>query len=107
REAGNEHPPDDRRDERDRPEQGGAAIEVWPRWTPAIAALAAMGFAVVMRVPFWGTPLTSDEGGYAEVARLWEHSGTLYRDVWVDRPQGLILIFRAILHLGGGSPEVM
>jgi len=66
-----------------------------------------MAFAILMRVPFWGTPLTSDEGGYAEVARLWEHSGTLYRDIWVDRPQGLILIFRGILHLGGGSPEVM
>ncbi|HZR91405.1 MAG TPA: glycosyltransferase family 39 protein [Gaiellaceae bacterium] len=27
--------------------------------------------------------------------------------MWVDRPQGLILVFRAILHLDGGSPGVI
>ncbi len=59
-----------------------------------------------MRLPFWGAPLTADEGGYAEAARLWERGDTLYRDVWVDRPQGLVLVFRAVLHLGG-SPNVI
>ena len=71
RQAGNEHPKRNGREEADRREDGSAAIDVWPRWTPAVAALVAMGFAVLMRFPFWGTPLTSDEGGYAEVARLW------------------------------------
>lgn len=60
-----------------------------------------------MRVPFWRAPLTTDEGGYAEVARLWERGVTLYRGVWVDRPQGLLLIFRAALHVGGGSTEAL
>ncbi len=57
-------------------------------------------------MPFWDAPLTADEGGYAEAARLWERSDTLYRDVWVDRPQGLVLVFRAILHVGG-SPDTL
>ncbi len=59
-----------------------------------------------MRLPFFGAPLTADEGGYAEAARLWERGDTLYRDIWVDRPQGLILVFRAVLHLGS-SPNVI
>lgn len=62
--------------------------------------------AVGLRVPFAGLPLTADEGGYGEVARLWVRGRTLYDDAWVDRPQGLLLIFRLVLHLGG-SPEAM
>jgi hypothetical protein len=58
-----------------------------------------------VRVPFLSAPLTSDEGGYAEVARLWERSNTLYRGAWVDRPQGLMLIYRGISDLGLGSTE--
>jgi 4-amino-4-deoxy-L-arabinose transferase-like glycosyltransferase len=82
-------------------------VEVGSWRTPALLALAAAGLAVLVRVPFWGTPLTADEGGYAEAARLWERGDALYRDVWVDRPQGLVLVFRAVLHLDGGSPGVI
>jgi 4-amino-4-deoxy-L-arabinose transferase-like glycosyltransferase len=39
------------------------------------------------------------------VARLWERSNTLYRGAWVDRPQGLMLIYRGISDLGLGSTE--
>ena len=40
------------------------------RWPPlAWAALAAV-LAVVLRLPYLTVPLTADEGGYAEVARL-------------------------------------
>ena len=60
-----------------------------------------------MRFPFWATPLTTDEGGYAEVARRWERGETLYGAAWVDRPQGLILVFRSLLHLGLGSPYAL
>ena len=49
-----------------------------------------------MRLPFFDAPLTADEGGYAEAARLWGRGATLYRDIWVDRPQGLILVFRGV-----------
>ena len=39
------------------------------------------------------------------MARLWERSNTLYRGAWVDRPQGLMLIYRGISDLGLGSTE--
>jgi 4-amino-4-deoxy-L-arabinose transferase-like glycosyltransferase len=60
---------------------------------------------VLARLPFLHTPLTADEGGYAEVARLWSHGAVLYQGAWVDRPQGLLIIFRAMLHVDGGSAE--
>lgn len=70
---------------------------------PAVAVAFAAVLAVALRVPFVGAPLTTDEGGYAEVARLWSRGATLYDDTWVDRPQGLLLVFRAVLHVDGGS----
>jgi 4-amino-4-deoxy-L-arabinose transferase-like glycosyltransferase len=73
------------------------------RRTAILVALAAVALAVLLRLPFFGAPLTADEGGYAEAARLWEHGATLYRDVWVDRPQGLILVFRGVLQLGSST----
>jgi 4-amino-4-deoxy-L-arabinose transferase-like glycosyltransferase len=59
-----------------------------------------------MRAPFLRSPLTADEGGYGEVARLWRAGGHLYDGVWVDRPQGLVLVFRAALAFGG-SPALL
>lgn len=72
----------------------------------ALVALAAAGLAVLVRLPFFGAPLTADEGGYAEAARLWDRGATLYRDVWVDRPQGLVLIFRAVLQVGTSTDAI-
>ena len=72
--------------------------------TLSVGATAAL-LAVTLRVPFWGAPLTADEGGYAEAARLWSRGWQLYTDVWVDRPQGLVLGFRAIRWLGLTSPQ--
>ena len=72
-----------------------------------MGAAAAMGLAFAVRIPFWGVPLTTDEGGYAEIARLWARSRTLYDGAWVDRPQGLMLIFRAVHFVFGGSAEAM
>jgi hypothetical protein len=34
---------------------------------------------------------------------LWAGGARLYDETWVDRPQGLLLVFRAILHVDGGS----
>jgi 4-amino-4-deoxy-L-arabinose transferase-like glycosyltransferase len=73
------------------------------RRTLILVALVAAALAVLLRLPFFGAPLTADEGGYAEAARLWGRGATLYRDVWVDRPQGLIVIFRAALELGSSA----
>ncbi len=66
-----------------------------------------MVLAVAVRAPFFGAPLTADEGGYGEVARLWSRGAGLYQGAWVDRPQGLLLVFRAMLHVDGGSAEAL
>jgi len=59
---------------------------------------------VVMRWRYLFTPITSDEGGYLAIARAWGRGSTLYRDVWVDRPQGLVALFRIWNDIGLGSP---
>src|SRR5262249_41917893 len=76
------------------------------RRTAILVALAAAGLAVLLRLPFFDAPLTADEGGYAEVARLWARGATLYRDIWVDRPQGLILFFRGVLEFGSSTETI-
>ncbi|MEV4704955.1 hypothetical protein [Actinoplanes sp. NPDC049316] len=58
---------------------------------------AAVVVAVLLRVPFLFTGLSTDEGGYAYVARQWARGDLLYSDVWLDRPQGLLLTYRALL----------
>lgn len=60
-------------------------------WVPVLVSAFA---GVALRLPFARVPLTPDEGGYAEVARLWAHGARLYQGVWVDRPQLLLLVFR-------------
>jgi 4-amino-4-deoxy-L-arabinose transferase-like glycosyltransferase len=80
---------------------------VLDRWSPAAWAAIAACIAVVVRLPFLGTPLTADEGGYGEVARLWSRGASLYGQAWVDRPQGLLLVFRGMLHIDGGSATAL
>src|SRR3954468_18584891 len=61
--------------------------------------LAAAVLAVLLRVPFLGTGLSTDEGGYAYVAQQWSRGARLYDTAWLDRPQGLLLTYRALLAL--------
>ena len=66
-----------------------------PRERPAWWALAAAALAsFILHLPFLTTPLSVDEGGYGYVARWWAAGADLYGDVWVDRPQGLLLLYR-------------
>ena len=67
-------------------------------WALAAAALASL----VLHLPFLTTPLSVDEGGYGYVARWWARGADLYGDVWVDRPQGLLLLYRWAIALPGG-----
>ena len=56
-----------------------------------------------LRLPFLGLPLTADEGGYAEIARLWSTATGSTAELFVDRPQGLLLVYRVLLDLGADS----
>jgi 4-amino-4-deoxy-L-arabinose transferase-like glycosyltransferase len=60
---------------------------------------AAAVLAVLLRVPFLFTGLSTDEGGYAYVAQQWSRGARLYDQAWLDRPQGLLLVYRALLWL--------
>ncbi len=61
-------------------------------WRLALAGSALL--SVLLRLRFVFTPITSDEGGYLAVARAWRHGKSLYTQVWVDRPQGTLLLYR-------------
>ncbi|AGL15355.1 hypothetical protein [Actinoplanes sp. N902-109] len=65
-----------------------------PFWLAAVVA-------ALLRVPFLVTGLSTDEGGYAYVARQWARGDKLYDTAWLDRPQGLLLVYRGLLGLGG------
>ena len=60
------------------------------RWWITGAAL----LSVLVRIRFVFTPISSDEGGYLAIARAWRHGADLYGTVWVDRPQGMLLVYR-------------
>ena len=67
----------------------------------ALGLVAIALVAVLVRVRFLDVPLSVDEGGYAAVARFWAGGSHLYRDVWVDRPQGLLLLYRGAFDIFG------
>ena len=64
---------------------------------------ASVLLTVLLHLRFFFTPLTSDEGGYLAIARAWGHGRDLYRQVWIDRPQGLLMLFRVWDNIAGGS----
>jgi 4-amino-4-deoxy-L-arabinose transferase-like glycosyltransferase len=64
----------------------------------ALAALAGTGaLAALARAPFVGAGLGPDEGGYAYVAREWARGVRLYEGIWIDRPQGLLSVYRGVV----------
>jgi flagellin-like protein len=63
----------------------------------SIAALGGLTLlAAGLRAPFMGTGVGADEGGYAFVAHEWANGAHLYRDLFVDRPQGLMVLYRGL-----------
>jgi len=89
---------DERDAERGRRQEHTSSPEAWARWAPAALGFALL--AVALRIPFLDAPLTADEGGYAEIARLWARGHGLYGANWVDRPQGLLVVLRILLSAG-------
>jgi hypothetical protein len=69
-----------------------------------MALAGCAGLALLCRLPFVTVPLTQDEGGYAYVARLWAAGVQLYDGAWMDRPQGLALLFRLVVSV---APSTM
>src|SRR5256714_7552991 len=61
-----------------------------------IGIAGAALLAAVLRVPFIWAWVGADEGGYAFIAHNWANGVGLYHGVWVDRPQGLLVLFRVI-----------
>ncbi|MBM2826860.1 MAG: hypothetical protein HW403_924 [Dehalococcoidia bacterium] len=71
------------------------------------ALLAIVLLSLAMRLPFLSAPLSADEGGYAYVAYWWSRGEALYRTVWIDRPQGIFLIYALGMKLVGESTEAI
>ncbi len=64
----------------------------------------AIVLSLLLRIPYLRVGMISDEGGYAYVARRWlEGRGTLYDDIWVSRPQGIFVVYAAIMRTIGSS----
>jgi len=68
------------------------------------------GWLALLLIPLllWPTvdiPLESDEGEYALAAQLWSAGGTPYLDTFLQKPPGILLIYRFMLAFGE-SPEV-
>lgn len=72
------------------------------RWSVGGAVL----LSIALRLRFVVAPIGSDEGGFLAIARAWRHGADLYEDVWVDRPQGLLVVYRAYDFMGGGVDSV-
>ncbi|HWJ97042.1 MAG TPA: hypothetical protein VNQ33_02715 [Acidimicrobiales bacterium] len=54
----------------------------------------ALAASVLLRLPYLHAPLTVDEAGALTVARSWAAGQRLYLDTFVDRPQGVIVVFQ-------------
>lgn len=71
------------------------------RPSPFVAALLVTLLGVLLRLPFVGTPLSSDEAGFLRIAAQWAPGRSLYGDYWVDRPPLIIGLFQVANLLGG------
>lgn len=67
-------------------------------WLVGLAAAA-----VLIRWPFFGVPMITDEGGYAYVARHWTAQTRLYREIPFGRPEGIFLLYKLIFATLGGD----
>jgi hypothetical protein len=92
---------------RSRPTVGGdIPVRWWLRtraatldWRRSVALACVLTFGA--HLLFLSRELTSDEGGFAMVARGWRTAGPyLYGAQWVDRPPGLMVVFEAARAIG-------
>lgn len=69
---------------------------MWRKWSPYLVVVA-------VRARFFFSPMAIDEGGYLAVARAWFRGADLYGKVWVDRPQGLLVLYGLLDRVGLGN----
>ena len=86
-------------------EQRAATPEpLWERVSGGRLPLVLVGLAavtVLLRLPYVGTPVSADEGGFLVVGGQWHSGSSLYGQYWVDRPPLLIALFKLADVLGG------
>ncbi|MEV4423100.1 glycosyltransferase family 39 protein [Patulibacter sp. NPDC049589] len=73
---------------------------------PWAALIGISVTAAAVRIPFVGSGLGADEGGYAAIARAWADGAPLYSDAWVDRPQGLMVAYRGLLSVADSAVSI-
>jgi hypothetical protein len=70
-------------------------------WRPWWGLGGCLLLALVLRAPYFWTPLGNDEGGVAFIARQWPSGhGSLYGSYWLDRPPLLVGLYKLAV-LGG------
>lgn len=75
--------------------------------TEWLALILILVFSVVIRLPFIHVPMTDDEGAYAYTTYFWLQGDTLYDELWMDRPQGIFLLYALIFKCMGHSTEAI
>lgn len=70
-------------------------------------AIAAGGLSGLLRLRFVFAPIGPDEGGFLAIARAWRHGGDLYGDIWVDRPQGMLILYRVYDMVSFGNEDLV
>ena len=60
--------------------------------------------SVALRLPQLHGDIHTDEAEYAHYARMWARGGRLYHDVFIDRPQLLLLLYRGLNRFGVFAP---
>jgi len=72
-------------------------------WLPGPVVVLAV-LAALARLAYLRSPLSADAAGFLTVAGQWRPGSSLYGDLWVDRPPGLVLVFELADVLGGAGP---
>ena len=75
------------------------ALDISRRFATRLVGVA-VALSVALRLPQLRGDIYVDEAEYAHIARQWAHGARLYRDVSLDRPQLLLVLFRGLNRLG-------
>ena len=80
---------------RTRPRAWVSRLTEWLGSGRSSVLVGVLAMTTLLRLPYVWAPLSSDEGGFLLVAhQAATTEGSLYGNQWVDRPPGLIMVFR-------------